>query len=118
MIKMFHIHNYVHCYLSFPDAMDDYIPVNTFMGFSASQRRQCIRIIIFDDSTVEQREYFVISLERLPGLHNRISISPDSGDVVIPNDDGEIIVCTDEHYHSIILWRNNRLVDCVSCALF
>ena len=76
--------------------MDDYIPVNRLLRFSASQRRLCIRIIISDDSTVEQREYFGISLERAPDLHNRISISSDSGEVVIPKNDGEIIVCTGE----------------------
>ena len=77
--------------------MDDYIPVNRLLGFSASQKRQCITIIIFDDSTVEQREYFGISLERGPDLSRQIFISSDRGEVIIPNNDGEIIVCTDEH---------------------
>ena len=74
--------------------MDDFVPQNRLLRFSANQRKLCVTVTIIDDLTVEQRETFVISLERPPDLHNRISISSDSGYVVIPNDDGEIVVCT------------------------
>ena len=83
------------CYI-FAVAVDDFVPQNRILRFSANQRKLCVTVIIIDDLAVEQRESFIISLERPPDLHNRISISPDRGDVVIPNDDGEIVVCTNE----------------------
>ena len=41
---------------------------------------------------VEQRESFSITLERTPDLNSRITLFPDSAEVVIPNNDGEMVV--------------------------
>ena len=60
--------------------------------FSANQRRLCVTISIVDDMVVEQRESFSITLERTPDLNSRITLSSDSAEVVIPNNDGEMVV--------------------------
>ena len=63
--------------------------------FSANQRRLCVNISIVDDMIVEQRESFSITLERTPDLNSRITLFPDSAEVVIPNNDGEVVVALD-----------------------
>ena len=74
------------------DAIDDYTPINEMYRFSANQRRLCVNISIVDDMIVEQRESFSITLERTPDLNSRITLFPDSAEVVIPNNDGEMVV--------------------------
>ena len=71
---------------------DDYSLVNRRLIFSPNQKSVCTTITIVDDLVVEQRESFFVTMERLPRLLNRILLDPDTAEIVIPNDDGEMVV--------------------------
>ena len=85
-----HICHYVRLYIIIADAIDDYIPQNRQLSFSANQRSLCHFVLFNDDETVERRESFGVILERTSGLHERVFVCEESAEVVIPNNDGEI----------------------------
>ena len=58
--------------------------------FEACQRRRCVNVTIVDDEVLEREvESFTVTLERTPGLNNRITLNPVDGVVEITDDDGE-----------------------------
>ena len=72
----------------------DYIPVeNGILTFTPEDNNPCIPVIIFDECRVEQNESFFVTLERTPGLNDRVIIDPckSEGEVVIGNDDGKYL---------------------------
>ena len=71
--------------------IDDYIPQNRQLSFSANQNKLCHHVLFNDDETVEQRESFSLTLERTPHLHERVTVCEEPAEVVIPNNDGEIV---------------------------
>ena len=70
----------------------DYSLVNRRLIFSPNQKSMCTTITIVDDLVVEQRESFFVTMERSPRLLNRILLGIDTAEIVIPNDDGEMVV--------------------------
>ena len=73
----------------------DYIPVeNGILTFTPEDNNPCIPVIIIDEHIVEQNESFFVTLERTPGLNDRVIIDPDKseGKVVIGNDDGKYLL--------------------------
>ena len=80
----------VNSYHHFLDASRDFTTLNETLNFNTTQKRHCITILVNDDERVEQQESFWVTLERGPSLNNRISITHDRGEIIIPNNDGEI----------------------------
>ena len=64
---------------------------NGILTFTPEDYNPCISVVILDESMVEQNESFSVTLERTPGLNDRVIIDPDKseGEVVIGNDDGK-----------------------------
>ena len=68
----------------------DYIGLSTILMFEACQRRRCVNVTIVDDEVLETViESFTVTLERTPGLDNRIALRPVDGVFEIRDDDGE-----------------------------
>ena len=61
----------------------DYGAVSTIMTFTACETRRCVDIIIVNDTEGEPDETFGITLERTPGLTDRISLDPMDGMITI-----------------------------------
>ena len=56
--------------------------------FAACQRRSCVNVTIVDDEVLEMVvESFNVTLERTPGLDNRITLNPVNGVVEIRDND-------------------------------
>ena len=58
------------------------------LSFIACEEIACTTISIVDDDIVEMNESFTLSLGRTSDLNKRISLSPDSKQVTILDDDG------------------------------
>ena len=67
----------------------DYIGLSMDLSFAACETRQCVNIIIVDDSVEEQVEEFDVTLEKTIGLNSRISLGPVDARVLIHDDDGK-----------------------------
>ena len=57
--------------------------------FGACDRRHCVNVSIVDDDVLEMTESFTVTLERTPGLNDRIKLNPVDGVIEIPDNDGE-----------------------------
>ena len=66
----------------------DYGFVSDILSFDTCETRHCTEIPIVDDLRVEVSESFLVTLERTPGLDDRITLDPDNGVVNITDDDG------------------------------
>ena len=64
----------------------DYGDVSTIVRFAACETRHCVNITIVDDRRHERDEAFAITLERTPGLNDRITLDPANGVVTILDD--------------------------------
>ena len=64
----------------------DYGSVSTILMFAACETRLCVGITIVDDTENEPNETFSISLERTPFLHDRITLRPVNGEILIIDD--------------------------------
>ena len=71
------------------ESPEDYESVNTLLTFNANQVERCVRVDIVDNARLEQTESFGVTLERTPGLDERVQLNPTAGIFRIVNDDGE-----------------------------
>ena len=69
----------------------DYVDFHTTLTFAPCQRRSCVNVSIVDDDVLELTESFSITLERTPGLDDRIELGPVDGEVQINDSDGMLI---------------------------
>ena len=70
-------------------SVEDYVSVDTLLTFEANTVESCVDITIVDDKALEQVESFIVTLERPPDLHDRITLNPTQGKISITDDDGE-----------------------------
>ena len=66
----------------------DYGAVSTTLMFAACETRQCVKVQIVDDETLEMTESFIVTLDRTPALDTRITLNPVDGDIVILENEG------------------------------
>ena len=62
--------------------------MSTILRFAACEKRHCVDVTIVNDAVDEPDEMFGITLERIPGLNDRITLDPVDGVVIIIDDDG------------------------------
>ena len=62
--------------------------MSTILTFAACDTRRCVDVSIINDAVDEPDEMFGITLERTPGLNDRITLDPVDGVVIIIDDDG------------------------------
>ena len=73
----------------------DYLGLSTILMFPACQRRGCVNVTIVDDEVLEREvESFTVTLERTPGLDNRIALNPVDGVVEIRDNDCRPFIST------------------------
>lgn len=65
------------------------IGLSRILSFGACVMRSCVSVAIESDTVDEAEEVFDITLERTPGLSERISLQPVDAIVVIFSDEGE-----------------------------
>ena len=65
-----------------------YITLDVMLEFDACESRKCLNVSIVDDSVDERNEYFTFHLRRTVSLHNRISLTPVDGRILILDNDG------------------------------
>ena len=65
----------------------DYGAVSTILRFDACDTRHCVGVTIVIDGDDEPDEIFGITLERTPGLNDRITLDPVDGDITIADND-------------------------------
>ena len=73
--------------LFYLDTKDDYDNIQT-LDFDSCKESACSSISIVDDGTAEIDESFIISMERTPGMDNRILLNSETVVVTIEDDDG------------------------------
>ena len=61
----------------------DYGNISINLSFDSCEIRQCTEIRIVDDMIMEMTESFLVTLERTPGLDDRITLNPVNGLVEI-----------------------------------
>ena len=66
----------------------DYGFVSDILSFDACETRHCTEIPIVNDMIVEVSESFFVTLERTPGLDDRITLAPVNGGIEIIEDNG------------------------------
>ena len=64
--------------------------MSSIVMFDACDIRRRVDITIVSDTDNEPDEMFGITLERTPGLNDRITLDPVDGMVIIIDDDGKI----------------------------
>ena len=64
--------------------------MSSIVMFDACDIRCRVDITIVSDTDNEPDEMFAITLERTPGLNDRITLDPVDGMVIITDDDGKI----------------------------
>ena len=57
--------------------------MSTILTFAACDTRRCVDVPIMNDADNELDEIFGITLERTPGLNDRITLDPVDGVVII-----------------------------------
>ena len=57
--------------------------MDIILQFDTCDVRQCILVSIVNDLVDEPEEFFIYTLERTPGLDDRIDLDPTIGTVVI-----------------------------------
>ena len=67
----------------------DYEALSTNLMFAACEKRRCVNVTIVDDTIVEPCEIFYVTLERVPDLNSRISLSSMDAMIEIIDDDGK-----------------------------
>ena len=66
----------------------DYGALSTTLMFDTCETRKCTNIAIANDDIPEGTESFTITLERTPGLDDRITLDPVDGEIQISDRDG------------------------------
>ena len=68
---------------------EDFVPLQTIEMFTPNNVALCIDVYIEDDETVEPlEEYFLVRLERTPGLDYRIILEGTVENITIIDTDG------------------------------
>ena len=68
---------------------EDFVSLNTTEMFTPGNVVLCVDVIIIDDETVEPlEEYFLVRLERPPGLDYRIQLEDTVENITIRDNDG------------------------------
>ena len=67
----------------------DYGELDMILQFDTCNVSQCTFVSIVDDLANEPEEFFNYTLERTPGLNERIDLDPTMGTVVITDDDSK-----------------------------
>ena len=67
----------------------DYGELDIILQLDTCDVRQCTSIV--NDVVCEPEEFFVYTLQRTPGLDDRIDLAPAVGQVVITDDDGKLM---------------------------
>ena len=67
----------------------DYGELDVILQFDTCDVRQCANVSIVNDLVDEPEEFFIYTLERTPGLDERIDLDPTMGTVVITDVDGK-----------------------------
>ena len=67
----------------------DYGAVSTILMFAACDIRRCVDVPIVRDTDEEPDEMFGITLERTPGLNDKITLGPVDGDITIIDEGGK-----------------------------
>ena len=62
--------------------------MNDTLSFEACDIRRCVNVTIVNDKVLEGVESLDVTLERTPGLDNKITVTPVDGEIVITDDDG------------------------------
>ena len=62
--------------------------MSTILTFVACETRRCVAVDIIYDTVDEPDEEFAVTLEKTPGLHDRITLDPLGGVVIIISDAG------------------------------
>ena len=62
------------------------------LQFDTCDVRQCANVSIVNDLVDEPEEFFSYTLERTPGLNDRIDLDPTIGTVVITDDESKYCV--------------------------
>ena len=78
----------------------DYWALNTLLTFAVCEIQRCVNVTIVNDFVEVRDENFFYNLERTSGLHQRIILSPSSGQVVI---NGIIIIITKTNKSCLII---------------
>ena len=65
--------------------------MSSILMFDARDIRRCVDITIVSDTDDERDEMFGITLERTPGLNDKITLDPVDGDITIVDNDGMIL---------------------------
>ena len=63
--------------------------MDIILQFDTCDVRQCILVSIVNDLVDEPEEFFIYTLERTPGLDDRIDLDPTIGTVVISDDESK-----------------------------
>ena len=80
--------------------------MSTILMFDACNTRHCVDVTSVNDTVDEPDEMFGITLERTPGLNDKITLDPVDGDITIVDDDGMIF----EHPSVSVLYSYNIIV--------
>ena len=64
--------------------------MSTILMFDACDTRRCVDVTIVNDANFEPDEIFFITLERTPGLNDRITLDPVNGVIIIIDDDRKL----------------------------
>ena len=65
----------------------DYGELNVILQFDTCDVQQCANVSIVNDLVDEPEEFFIYTLERTPGLDDRIDLDPTMGTTVVITDD-------------------------------
>ena len=74
-------------------ALIDYDAASTILRFAACETQSCVDIAIEDnpDTFDNPNEAFSVTLERTPGLNDRITLDPTNGLMIIIDTEGKCI---------------------------
>ena len=72
--------------------------MSIILRFAACDIRRCVDVPIINDTVDEPDEMFAVTLERTPGLNDRITLDPVDGVVIIIDDEGRFNPVKNEKY--------------------
>ena len=69
----------------------DFDLMRSTLRFRACQKRNCVDVIIINDTVLEDTETFSVNLQKPPYLSNKFTVDPSSEVVSIMDDDGTYV---------------------------
>lgn len=67
----------------------DYESLRANLRFSQCSKEVCTSVVIIDDETVEELEWFDLTLERLPGVNTHVILEPSRTRITIAEDNND-----------------------------